>query len=217
MRACIFDLDGTLLDSMGVWTRIDVDFLTKRGIPVPPDYADAVGALSFQEAAEYTIHRFALPDSARDLMREWSDMAMDAYGYAVPLKPGAREYLMALKARGVRLGVATSLSRALLEPALRNNGVFGLFDAICTTDEVGCGKSRPDVFERAAQKLGVDPKDCVVFEDIPQAILSAKQAGMRVYGVYDDASKAHWAEIRRIADGAIENFVDAPLPETLEE
>jgi HAD superfamily hydrolase (TIGR01509 family) len=211
LKAYIFDLDGVLLDSMGLWEQIDVDFLTKRGLEATPDYIDAICALSFPEAAEYTVKRFGLPDSADDLTKEWNDMAVYAYGNTVPLKPGAKEYLLECKRQGAKLGIATSLPVALYEPALRNNGILDLFDVVCSTDEVGFGKTEPDVFLLAARRLGVSPADCIVFEDAPQAVKSAKQAGMTVYGVYDESSKEHWAFIRETADGVVCDFKDALL------
>jgi HAD superfamily hydrolase (TIGR01509 family) len=213
MKAYIFDLDGTLLDSTGVWEQIDVDFLYRRKIPVPPDYAPAVAPMSFKEAAEYTIARFHLPDAADALCREWFDMAVYAYGHAVTLKPHVREYLAALKARGKKLAVATSSVSQLYEAALRNLDILNFFDAICSADEVGCGKSRPDIFVLAAKKLDVAPSDCAVFEDVLQAVQSAKSAGMTVYGIYDEASKSDWELIKATADGAFTDFKDAPLPE----
>lgn len=212
MKAYIFDLDGTLLDSMGVWEQIDMDFLTKRGLEVPPDYINTICSRSFPEAAQYTIDRFGLSESVDDLLREWNSMAIYAYGHTVPLKPNAKKYLSALKRQGAKLGIATSLPAALYEPALRNHGIMGLFDVICSTDEVSFGKIKPDVFLFAASKLGIDPKECVVFEDILQAIKSAKLAGMMVYGVYDESSREHWPLIQQIADGVLYDFNDAPLP-----
>ena len=212
MKAFIFDLDGTLLDSMGVWLDIDIAFLRKRGIAVPDDYADSISAMSFPEAAAYTIKRFGLPDSAGDLMREWNDMATYAYGHTVRMKPHAKEYLAALRGRGAKLAIATSSIPELYMPALRNHGIHDWFDAICDADEAGHGKSRPDIFLLAARKLGVRPRDCVVFEDILVAAKSAKGAGMTVYGVYDKASQADWEQIKNTADGAIFDFRDAPLP-----
>ncbi|MCC8123023.1 MAG: HAD family phosphatase [Oscillospiraceae bacterium] len=212
MNAYIFDLDGTLLDSMDVWEKIDAEFLTRRGLAVPSDYAQAVGSRSFPEAAQYTIERFGLPDSVNDVLLEWKNLALYAYGNTVPLKPHAREYLEALKARGVKLGIATSLSADLYEPALRNHGIMDLFSVICSTDEVQFGKTKPDVFLLAAEKLGLAPGECAVFEDILPAIKSAKQAGMTVYGVYDESSKDCWALIQKIADGVLLDFQNAPLP-----
>lgn len=213
MRAYIFDLDGTLLDSMGLWEQIDIDFLTRRGFEVPPDYLAAICSRSFPEAAAYTIERFGLPDGVEALLAEWNGMAEHAYGHTVPMKPHAKWYLQALRERGAKLAVATSLPRALYGPVLRQHGIEAYFDVICSTDEVAYGKTRPDVFLLTAEKLGLPPAGCVLFEDILQAVKSGKAAGMTVYGVYDEASKDDWDEIVKTADGVLYNFKDAPLPE----
>ncbi|MDR2610123.1 MAG: HAD-IA family hydrolase [Clostridiales Family XIII bacterium] len=139
-------------------------------------------------------------------------MAAYAYGNTVPLKPSAREYLLALKARGAKLGVATGLPAELFVPALRRHGIMDLFDAVCSTDEVAHGKTKPDIFLFTAGRLGISPAACIVFEDTLEAIKSARQAGMTVYGVYDEASKGDWPRIEAIADGVIFDFKDAPLP-----
>jgi len=205
-KAYIFDLDGTLLDSMGVWSQIDIDFLAKRGIAVPPDYMDAISPMTFYETAAYTKNRFALPESVDDLMREWNGMAAYAYGHTVQMKPYAKEYLVTLGKRGAKLAIATSLSVELCEPVLRNNGIDNLFNAICYTDETGHGKSHPDVFLLTAKKIGVQPEDCLVFEDILAAVKSAKSAGMSVCAVYDKSSDNDWEEIKVAADYAITDF-----------
>lgn len=212
MKAYIFDLDGTLLDSMGLWEQIDVDFLTKRGFEVPDDYINAICSRSFPEAAAYTIERFQLKDSVEDLLTEWNGMAEYAYGHTVPMKPHAKAYLDKLKKAGAKLAIATSLPEALYAPALRQHNIEHYFEAICSTDEVAHGKTRPDVFLLAAKKLGVPPADCILFEDILQAVRSGKAAGMTVFGVLDDASKNDWDGIQKIADGVISDFSDAPLP-----
>jgi HAD superfamily hydrolase (TIGR01509 family) len=212
MKGYIFDLDGTLLDSMSVWDQIDIDFLAKRNIAVPPGYADVVSSMTFHDAAAYTIKRFALPDSVESLISEWNDMAAYAYGHTVQLKPHAKEYLAALRERGAKLAIATTLSSELCAPVLRSNGIDHLFHAMCRTDEVGHGKTRPDVFLLAAKKLGVPPADCLVFEDILAAVKSAKSAGMSVCAVYDKSSENDWGEIQKIADYAVVDFNDAPLP-----
>lgn len=213
MKAYIFDLDGTLLDSMGVWEQIDIGFLTKRGFDVPDDYISTVSALSFPEAARYTIERFGLPGSEEHLLREWNQMAEYAYGHTVGLKPYAKEYLTKLRKYPVKLGTATSLPAALYKPVLKNHGLIKSFDAISSTDEVTHGKTRPDIFLLTAKKLGTQSKDCMVFEDIMEAIDSAKQAGMMVYAVYDKASEKQWAQIKKSADGVLFDFKNAPLPE----
>ena len=213
MKAYVFDLDGTLLDSMRLWEQIDLEFLNKRGLEVPADYIDAICSRSFPEAAAYTIERFGLSESVEDLLKEWQDMAAYAYGNTVEVKPNAREYLHELKKRGMLLAVATSLPASLYEPTLRNHDIYSLFDVICSTAEVSHGKTRPDIFYHVASKLGVSTSDCVMFEDIQDAIMSAKTAGMTVYAVYDEVSKSQWEETKKLADGAILDFKDAPLPE----
>jgi len=210
-KAYIFDLDGTLLDSMGVWTQIDADFLAKRGIAVPPDYMEAIMPLTFHETAAYTIKRFALPESIEELMREWNDMAAYTYGHTVKLKPFAKEYLEKLRERGARMAIATGLSAELCTPVLRGNGIENFFETVCRTDEAGRGKSHPDVFLLAAKKIGALPRDCLVFEDIIAAVKSAKSAGMSVCAVYDKSSKNDWEQIKAAADYAIVDFHDAPI------
>jgi len=209
-RACIFDLDGTLLDSMGVWLDVDVAFLNKRGIDVPGDYADKISSMNFHEAADYTIGRFSLSDSADDLLREWRELANHAYGNAVRMKPGAKRYLRALKERGARLAIATSSFPEHCELALRAHGIREWFDAICYSSEVGRGKSSPDVFLLAARRLGAQPGECAVFEDILDAVKSAKGVGMAVCAVYDEAARGDWELMRALADWAIRDFRDAP-------
>ena len=211
IKACIFDLDGTLLDSMGVWLSIDVEFLKKRGIAVPKDYCDKILSMGFAEVAAYTKERFALPDTVAELLQEWGDMAAHAYGHTVPMKPHAREYLLGLRDCGFKLAVATSAIPRLYELALERHGIRDWFHAVCSSGEVGCGKSRPDIFRLAAQKLGVSPSDCLVFEDILDAVKSAKSIGMTVCAIYDQTSEKDWNEIKATADYAVQSFLDAPI------
>ncbi|KAA8826422.1 HAD family phosphatase [Bifidobacterium reuteri] len=211
VKAAIFDLDGTLLDSMGVWNQIDIDFLGRRGIAVPDDYMSTVASMQFRQIAEYTIARFALQETPEQVMAEWDEMAHAAYATQVMPKAGAIAYLNELKRSGVKLGVATTLLPKLREAALAHLGIAECFDAVVSVDDAGgVGKSKPDVYLLAARRLGAEPSDCIVFEDLLVGIRSAKSAGMRVWAMYDDSSSADWHEIERIADGAIHDFHEAP-------
>jgi len=210
MKAYIFDLDGTLFDSLDVWHKIDIDFLQKRGIAVPPDYSKEITAMTFDESAAYTIRRFGLSDSIDDLKQEWIDMAEYAYGHTVQMKPYAKEYITMLKDRDEKLAIATSLFSNLTNLSLRKHGIYDYFNVICTTEETGCGKSHPDVFLLTVKKLGVEPCDCIVFEDIYEAVKSAKSAGMTVCAVYDKSSQNDWEKIKKIADYSIIDFKNAP-------
>lgn len=210
-KAAIFDLDGTLLDSMGVWDQVDIDFLAKRGIEVPADYMGKVAAMQFRQIAEYTIARFGLPDTPEALMQEWDDMARVAYSTVVEAKPHAVEYLSYLKRSGAKLAVATSLPPALREPAMKHVGIFDYFDQIVSVDDANnVGKDRPDVFLLAAGRLGVVPEQCTVFEDLLVAMRSAKSVGMRVWAIHDDSSDGDWPDICGLADGVLFDFSEVP-------
>ncbi|KFJ01094.1 Haloacid dehalogenase-like hydrolase (HAD superfamily) [Bifidobacterium porcinum] len=211
-KAAIFDLDGTLLDSMGVWDQVDIDFLGKRGIEVPDDYMTTVSSMQFRQIAEYTIKRFDLDDTPEDLMNEWTEMATHAYATIVEAKPHALQYLAYLRQSGAKLAVATTLLPSMRVAAMRHTGLDEYFDVVCSVDEVGdTGKEEPDVYLKAAQLLDVAPQNCTVFEDILIGIRSAKAAGMRAWAMHDDSSDADWPTICDEADGIMFDFNDAPV------
>ncbi|WP_251861482.1 HAD family phosphatase [Clostridium sp. Marseille-Q2269] len=211
-KVAIFDLDGTILNSMDLWEEIDIEFLGKRGLAVPKDYINAICARSFEEAAEYTIELFDLKENVEDIIYEWNQMAIYKYSHEVRLRPFAREYLENLSKCGVKLSVATGLTYELFEPALKNNDVFHLFDYVCSVDDIGKGKQFPDIYMHAAKNLNVKPEECIVFEDVLNAIQSAKKAGMKTCGVYDKYSDEDKDVIQSIADKYIYDFNEAPYP-----
>lgn len=199
-EAAIFDLDGTLLESMYVWKRVDEVFFEKRGMTAPEDYGRALAGKSYRESAEYTIERFGLPESWQEIVKEWTDQAVFEYAENVPLKEGAREYLHLLKSCGVKLAVATALPEYLYKPCLENLGVIDLFDALCSTDDTGGrGKAMGEVYLLAAEKIGMPPERCAVFEDVPEGIAGALRAGMRAYAVLDEAGAYFHNEMVRLA------------------
>lgn len=210
-KAAIFDLDGTLLDSMGVWDRVDVEVLNRRGFEVPADYMGAVSAMQFDQIANYTIARFGLSDTPQQLMNEWNEIASYAYATEVQLKPYAFDYLTQLKNSGAKLAVATSLPPNLREPAMQHVGIDGLFDVVCSVDDAGnIGKEHPDIYMLTAQRLGVDSQHCTVFEDILVGLRSAKSVGMSVWAMHDDSSDRDWETICEVADGVLFDFSNAP-------
>ena len=205
-KGAIFDLDGTLLNSLHVWEQIDIRFLGKRGILVTEDYTKAVTPLGFERAAQYTIERYGLSESPEEIISEWNRMADEAYATEVRLKPNAREFLLYLKDRGIKLGVATALHPASVEATLRHNGIYDLFDSFTMLHEVTRGKNFPDIYLLAAGKLGIAPADCIVFEDILAAVKGARAGGFRVCGVYDSYAEHEWQEIREQADLHIRDY-----------
>ena len=212
MKAAIFDLDGTLIDSMGIWHKIDIDFLTGRNIPVPDDISTVVKNMSFTEAALYFKERFSLADTCEELMQIWNDMAYLEYANNINLKKGAREYLSMLSQNGVKLGVATASDLILVEAVLGRHSIDSLFHTVVTVSDVGKGKENPEIYLLAAKKMGVCPEECVVFEDSLHAVMGAKRAGMKVFGVYDDFSAHEKRDIERQADGYIAGFEELLKP-----
>lgn len=208
--AAIFDLDGTLLDSMYVWKRVDEIYFEKKGMAVPEDYGRALAGLSYRESAEYTKARFGFQEPWQDIVREWTELAREEYARNVRLKSGAREYLTALRRCGVKLAVATALPEYLYRPCLEHLGILDWFEALCSTDDTGGrGKGGGEVFLLAARRLGAAAKDCAVFEDVLEGVRGAKRAGMRAYCVLDDASRHAHGEIAEMADGMIGDYLAA--------
>jgi HAD superfamily hydrolase (TIGR01509 family) len=168
--------------------------------------------MSFQEAADYTIRLFNLKESTEDIVREWNEMAQYEYTHNVKLAPYALDYLMKLKHLNIKIAVATGLPEKLYKPCLIHNHIYEMFDALCSTEQVGRGKEYSDVFLFAAKCLEIPPEKCLVFEDVLPAVKSAKQAGMTVCGVYNKYFAYQKAQIMNIADSYLYSFKNAPLP-----
>lgn len=208
-EAAIFDLDGTVLDSLSVWKRVDEMWFSRRGMPVPENYAHEIAGLSFRESAEYTVARYAPEMKWETVIDEWTELTGREYVESVPLKPGAREYLCMLRREGVKLAVATACLPMWFEPCLKRLKIDELFDAVCCVDETGGSKEDGQVFLLAARKLGVKPERCAVFEDVPAGVIGAKRVGMQAYGMFD---AHHSEESRRLtaenADRMLHSFED---------
>ena len=205
-EACVFDLDGTLLDSLGVWTDIDIEFLGKRGVPFTEEYGRATATMRMREAADYTVKLYRLEESAEDIMAEWMDMARDRYAHQIGLIPYAREFLLQLKAEGVPLGVATIGKKELYQPALERNGIAELFDVIVDADMVRTGKESPEIFLKAAELLGAAPERCVVFEDTLVGLRSAASCGFLTVGMLDKENRENHGEIAALCDDTAFDF-----------
>jgi 16S rRNA pseudouridine516 synthase len=205
-KAVLFDLDGTLVDSMWVWSRIDIEFLGKYGYEVPPHLQREIEGMGFTEVAVYFKERFHLPDSIEKIKETWQSMAMDKYCKEVPLKPGVAEFLPWLRERGIFMAVASSNDLKLIRAVLKSHGILDYFSGIITACQVKKGKPGPDVYLEAARQLGTDPRDCLVFEDILPGIQAGKAAGMTVCAVEDTYSILQEKEKRAQADYYIRSY-----------
>lgn len=206
IEAAIFDMDGTLIDSMWVWDSIDTIYLKKRNLIMPQNLRSDIENLTFLQAAEYFKNKFNLSDSTDEIMNEWNNIAYHEYANNVNLKPFVKEYLFKLKSLNIKLGLATNNCTMLLETVLKKHGIYDLFNAITTADEVTKGKDHPDIYLLTAKKLQIQPKNCIVFEDILPAVIGAKAAGMRVVGVHDSYAEPQKKAIIEKADRYIHGY-----------
>ena len=184
-KGAIFDLDGTILDSSKVWKKVDSDFFKMHNMDVPSDYLESISAMNIFDIARYTINRFNFNYTVNELVDIWNSMAKKEYEENIVIKPYVKEYLMYLKKRGIKLGIATALDTFLYEPCLKRNGIFDLFDDHRSLSTMKNGKDSPDIYLYVAKKLDVKPEECMVFEDIFKACKSAKSANFYVVGVND--------------------------------
>lgn len=205
-KGIIFDLDGTLIDSLWVWNQIDIDFLGKRGFDVPKDYLDNISHMGFEACADYTIERFSLNETRDSVVKEWFDMAIDAYSNKVKIKNGVKEFLEYLKNNNIKMSIATASDLQLVIPVLKSNNIDEYFDNITTVSEVKKGKGFPDVYDLAAKRMGIKSTKCIVFEDIIKGIEGAKAGGYFTVCVHDDNSHETIEELNAISDMFIYDF-----------
>lgn len=209
IKAIIFDMDGTLIDSMWVWRDIDVCFYGKYHLTAPDDFNDQMEGKSFTEVAELFLQTFPeLPFSLDELKAEWTRLAYERYTTQVMLKDGVLDFLKFASSKGLKLGIATSNGRELVDATLKALDIEKYFDSIHTSCEVKTGKPAPDIYLLVADDLGVESQNCLVFEDVPQGILAGKNAGMRVCAVEDEASMNQAETKRQLADYYIHNYFE---------
>ena len=206
IRAVIFDLDGTLIDSMWMWKQIDIDYLASKGKPFPPNLQDTISGMSFSETAVYFKETFGIEDDLDTIKKCWNDMAWEMYSTRVTLKEGALEFLKYLKERGIKTGIATSNSNELAFMVTKRLGIDAYIDEIHTACEVEKGKPSPDIYLFVAETLGVDPSECLVFEDVLRGVVAGLRAGMRVCAFYDPASAYEDEEKREAANCYLHSF-----------
>lgn len=204
--AIIFDVDGTIADSMWMWKQIDIEYLDRFGIPLPADLQKNIEGMSFRETARYFKEHFKIQDSIEQMMSDWNEMAAQKYRYEIPLKAGVLNFLEKCRTKGILLGIATSNSAELLGYLLEAHELESFFDVIITGSDGLKGKPAPDMYLEAAKRLSVDASKCLVFEDIIPGILAGKRAGMKVCAIDDAYSRDVLAKKKEEADFFIESF-----------
>jgi HAD superfamily hydrolase (TIGR01509 family) len=195
----LFDLDGTLIDSNGIWSDVDHTFLARRGYPYTSEYYEGVAHTILPKAAVFTKEYCHLEESCEEIIAEWMDLARDSYAH-VALKPYVRELLDTLRARGERMAIFTSSVPVHCETALRTHALTDYFERIVFAHDLGVDKSEPDAFRRVCELLGVAPQECILLDDSVKSCRSARAAGLYVIGVYDPFFESTKAEMPAACD-----------------
>ncbi len=198
-KAFIFDLDGTLLDSMSVWDNVGYEYLISKGIThIPLNLNEQIKVLSLYEAAEYFVTKFHIKQTPIQICDEINEMIEYKYKFEVELKQGVFEFLQANN--GNKMCIATATDKHLVEYAIKRLGIANYFKFIITSTEVGSNKQNPDIFIKASQYLGEPIENCIVFEDAIHALKAAKSAGFYTIGIYERSFQCDQNDIKRFAD-----------------
>jgi len=198
IKAMIFDLDGTLLDSLQMWSDLVSRFLRSRGIEPPPGIDDEVKSMTVSEASAYIVRRFSLPMREEEAEQWVSEAAWTAYTEELPLKHGAEQFLRAAKELGIPCALATVTYPALLPALLSRLGIADCFQAVLTAEDFPEGKNEPNMYLAAAEKLHAAPQETLVFEDALYAAKTAQSAGFTVIGMRDSSAESEWEALESV-------------------
>lgn len=208
MRAAIFDLDGTLVDSMPYWRNHLAELLAEYGLPVPNDMEIRVNQngsfnLLFEEIQNKNPNILF-----EDIVLAYHEKMRPEYEHYIQAKAFALEYLSKLKSEKMPMCLATATPKNLFMPMFKRLNMAHYFDFCITVPEIGIGKSKPDIYLYCAKQYHLTPQDCVVFEDTIQAITTVKNAGFQTFAVADQISSWAEPEIRLLSDKFITNYED---------
>ena len=200
IRGVIFDLDGTLLDSMWMWGEVAERYLRSHGAAPRPGIREILRTLNAIEEAQYYIDEYGVNLSTDEIIADRKKMMLEFYSNEVRIKTGVMPVLEALRERGIKMCITTATERELMEPALTFNGITGFFERLFTCDEEDTSKKSPDIFICAAEYMGTDITETLVVEDALFAMETAKKAGFIVAGVYDKSSDDEQDKIKAFCD-----------------
>lgn len=208
IKGVIFDVDGTLFDSMGAWHDSGYNVLKSLGIDVDKSIGDIFFSMTMDEVIDYMMENFSINESREFLKKGIHDQVEYAYRNEIELKPGVMRILNWIRDSKIPATIATSTDRFLIELGLKRLGIEKYFDGIYTATEVGKGKNYPDIFQFAMDKMGTVPEETWLFEDGLYSMITAKAYGMPVVGVYDKVSHGDQEAIREVADIYLEDLSD---------
>ena len=206
-RFAIFDMDGTLVDSMVYWKHLAAEFLESKGVQdISPNVLEQIKPMTMTESAALFIQEYGLSGTPESVAAEMNAMMDEHYRKDIPLKSGAAAYLEALHRKGTVMCVASATAEELMEACLIRLDVAQYFSFLLSCETVGTGKNRPDVYWEAAKRLGAQSEEIAVYEDALYAANTAKQAGFYTVAVQDDSNQPHWETLTALADENISDW-----------
>ena len=208
ITGAIFDLDGTLIDSMSIWDDIAYNFLVSQGVIPKPDLREKVATMYLNESAKYLVDEYSLDCTPQEFKDYTERIIEDFYVRTVPPKRDAVEFLCKLKKSGVKMCIATATERKLAVPALEHNGMLGFFDGVFSCAEIGLSKQSPEIFDRALEFLGTPKEETFVFEDSYHAVATASKAGYNVIAISDKSASNDEEKIKKLSLKFIENYAE---------
>ena len=206
IKGIIFDLDGTLLDSMSIWENVDKDFLEENGAVYTRDVSEAVKKMTVFDSADYFKTKFSLEHSHEYIIKRIEEMVSEKYFYSIPLKSGVYETIKKLHEKKIKMCVATATYNRLAEAALKRLEIYDMLEFVLTCSDVGAGKNKPDIFFKAAEKMNLKIEETAVVEDSLHCIETAKNAGFFTVGVFDPVSCDDWQKICNTSDIVVKNI-----------
>lgn len=202
-KLSIFDMDGTLLDSMPYWENVGRDYLQSKGMMVPEDLKQSIETMTLRESAAYIKERFGFKEPVEILLKDMLKNIILAYQFHIPAKFGMKQVVKKEKEAGHPVIVLTSSDKDCAAAALKRTGLYHFFDQIYTADELGMRKDSPEIFCALCETYGVTTEETHCFEDAFYAVKAAKEAGCYVTAVYDPSMEEWWEEIKQLSDEQI--------------
>ncbi|MGL5972378.1 MAG: HAD family hydrolase [Oscillospiraceae bacterium] len=209
MKLAIFDLDGTLIDSMKVWRTVGYDFVVENCGVIPDQKLNSVlRTMSFPESAKFLTEKFNVDLSADEILHHWFSKIEYAYKNTIGLIDGVHDYLNKLKQENIKMCIATACTKDLAEGICKRLKIYDFMEFLITVEEIGVNKDKPDIFLYCSEKYNLKPNECTVFEDSLHSIITAKKAGFNIVAVKDDDGDEDLNEIIRNSQKQIYTYTE---------